>query len=64
MVKIHKGCGGKIKGRVCQKCGYVWSRKAYLLKRNIETPKPEPPKGFDPQEYRQRIRRGDDIYGK
>lgn len=63
IVKTHKGCGGEVKGRRCDKCGKFWNRKSYLLSRDIEKVKPTPdkPQEFDEYEYRMRIRRGDDI---
>ena len=60
-MKRHKGCGGIVKNRKCETCGRTWSRRGTLVGRGIEGVEPEKPKGFDPQEYKQRIRRGDDI---
>ena len=63
IVKTHKGCGGTIKGRRCDKCGKYWSRKTYLFSRDVEKVKPTPdkPAEFSAYEYKKRIRRGDDI---
>lgn len=57
-VKRHKGCGGEVKDRKCQKCGKTWSRIRYSLTSEIE----EKQVRFDEKAYRKRIRDGKDIY--
>lgn len=58
VTEIHKGCGGEIVKRVCNKCGAKWNPVKYIFTNKIEIPEP---KGFDPQEYRKRIRQGKDL---
>ena len=57
--KIHKNCGGLVKDRTCQKCGHKWGRIGYLFPSDIE--EVEVPR-FDPKAYRERIRKGKDLY--
>ena len=59
IIETHKGCGGKIVNKVCEKCGKKWNKISYYLSGkdfNMETKS-----DFDPQEYRNRIRSGRDI---
>jgi len=53
----HKGCGGIIKKRKCDKCGKTWGRLGSLVSGDIENFK----QGFDPEEYRKRIREHRDL---
>lgn len=61
MKKIHKGCGGEIVSHKCTRCGATWGRVKYGFNVGISH---RDEKSFDPHEYRQRIRRGDDIHQK
>lgn len=56
--RVHRGCGGEIKHRKCQKCGKVWKVVGYYLTTDIEDVKE---KRFDSDAYRKRIREKRDI---
>jgi len=65
MSEIHEGCGGQIVNRKCSKCGKEWNRLKYFLAKDIgaEAPKThEEIRNAKEREYKQRIRRGEDIY--
>ncbi len=58
MKTIHKIDGGEIIDRKCLKCGKKWNLISYSFSGSVV----EEEVKFDPKEYRQRIRRGEDIF--
>lgn len=59
LVEIHKGCGGKITNKTCDRCGKKWNKfKYYLSSKDFDMVTKS---DFDPNEYRRRIRSGRDI---
>ncbi len=56
-VDVHRGCGGRIANRKCQRCGKTWSKLKYPFSRDVETKELK----FDEKAYRKRIREGRDI---
>jgi len=57
MIRVHKNCGGHIVDRKCLKCGKKFSLIKYFVTHEIVDKKNK----FDPEAYRRRIRRGDDL---
>ena len=59
IILTHKGCGGQVANKICNKCGKKWNSFSYYLSnKDFESVnKPD----FDPNEYRRRIRSGRDI---
>lgn len=58
MKTIHKGCGGEIVNRRCLKCGKKWNLITYGFSNKIIDEEEK----FDPKGYRERIRKGKDIF--
>jgi len=57
-VRIHKGCGGVIKGNVCTRCKKSFGKFTRMF-RDYSYEKEET---FDEQSHRRRIREGQDIW--
>lgn len=58
--RVHRNCGGLIVDGVCTKCGE--KQKGLLKKIFGEGPLIERDPKFNPKKYKERIRRGDDIF--
>lgn len=57
MVRVHKGCGGRIKDDRCSKCNKVWKGWEKLTEKGIE----DVELFFSGRSYRHRIRNGEDL---
>ena len=55
--RVHKGCGGLIKGGKCTVCGKKWNRLSRVLGMG-----PEEVTVFDEEGYRKSIRVGKRIF--
>jgi len=64
-VRFHRNCGGAIKNNQCTKCGKKFGVvKRFFAQYYDEAPEEEKDKneGFNPNKYRKRIRKGEDIF--
>ncbi len=60
-IRIHKNCGGAIKNNVCSKCHKQFGLQERMLSNYWEEIE-DPGEKFSHKKYRDRIRKGDDIF--
>lgn len=61
-VRLHKNCGGAIKNNQCTKCGRKFGVVKRFFAQYYDEANDEKDEGFDPNKYRKRIRKGEDIF--
>ena len=60
-IRLHKNCGGAIKGNICTRCHKQFGLRDKLFgdySEEVDDPRDK----FSPRRYRRQIRRGDDIF--